>query len=157
MSKSKNYYPVFPIPDPAFDPQITYSQVLEEARKQKRESSRTTDALQCRRTRKGNRRWWRTVVLFFGSRWSHGGCVGAGAGGHHRHRSIAVSAPLYLVESRRAPAVAYRTTRRPASGPIAGTFTPAGKGEVEVPYVCLRELNEQAPQRSRYVPIYCVT
>ncbi|KAH0849870.1 hypothetical protein HID58_096004 [Brassica napus] len=48
---------------------------------------------------------------------------------------------------------------RPSSGPIAGTLTPARKGDVAVPYLSLREHNMEQQQRISISssPIYLVT
>ncbi|KAF5950930.1 hypothetical protein HYC85_012923 [Camellia sinensis] len=166
--------PIFPMPEPhhfsdyGFDPQIDYFQVLEEARKHKRETTRSIDALhfklqkpisrdESKKIKKSKRRWWRSAVLFFRRRWTpsvtadHGGDIGL-----HRGRALrgSVSGPVYITES-----IPYRTTSRPSSGPLAGTLTPARKGEVEIPYISLRELNME-PQHmisTSAMPIYLVT
>ncbi|XP_056168554.1 uncharacterized protein LOC115682903 [Syzygium oleosum] len=115
---------------------------------------------------KNKTRWWRNALLFF-KRWAH----------HHQqcdriedpHRTVSrppfrgsVSGPVYLAESRSVPpGTPYRTASRPSSGPLAGTLTPARKGDVEVPYVSLRELNTEPPpprtSTSSAFPIYLVT
>ncbi|CBI22969.3 unnamed protein product, partial [Vitis vinifera] len=74
-----------------------------------------------------------------------------------------ISGPVYITESRSGSSTPYRTSSRPSSGPLAGTLTPARRGEVEIPYLSLRELNlEQQQQQHRIstsaaMPIYLVT
>ncbi|MED6108036.1 hypothetical protein PIB30_019813 [Stylosanthes scabra] len=174
--------------DYGFDPQINYLQVLEEAMKHKREtsssSSRSTidsihfklqkpiskdhDSRTTRLHKPKKKRWWRNALYFFKFRWAH-----------HHHQNInsindvhqararairaSVSGPVYLTESRSGSSSPYyRTTRRPSSGPLAGTMMPAAKGDVDIPYLSLRELNMEQQQLQQRVstsakPIYLVT
>ncbi|PIN01964.1 hypothetical protein CDL12_25524 [Handroanthus impetiginosus] len=162
-----NITPIFPIPQPqhftdyGFEPQIDYYQVLEEARKHKRETTgRSIDIhfkLQkpiskddsSKKIKKNKKRWWRNALLFFKfpKRAPHGGPASDLGGRHHRIGSI--SCPIYITESRSSSSTPYRTASRPGSGPIM-------KGEVEIPYISLRELNiDQNHGISR--PIYLVT
>ncbi|XP_052190549.1 uncharacterized protein LOC127800141 [Diospyros lotus] len=182
-----NKSPVFPIPDPhhfsdyGFDPQIDYFQVLEEARKHKREtSSRSIDPLHfklqkpiskedSKRVKKSKRRWWRAALLFFSRRWTHAHSRANhhdddGIGSPRRGRACcreSISGPVYITESRSGSPSPYRTTSRPSSGPLAGTLTPTRRGEVEVPYISLRDLNVEPPPHristSAAMPIYLVT
>lgn len=116
---------------------------------------------------KNKTRWWRNALLFF-KRWAHQQqqCDRI----EDPHRAVprppfrgSVSGPVYLAESRSVPpGTPYRTASRPSSGPLAGTLTPARKGDVEVPYVSLRELNTEPPppprtSTSSAFPIYLVT
>ena len=78
--------------------------------------------------------------------------------------SASISAgSVYLIDSlsgSRLSSTPSRSTSRPSSGPLAGTLTPARKGDMEIPYLSLRELNmEQQQQRSSTSakPIYLVT
>ncbi|KAF2615137.1 hypothetical protein F2Q70_00009696 [Brassica cretica] len=74
--------------------------------------------------------------------------------------SMSMSSPVYSTESRTGSYIPYRaTTSRPSSGPIAGTLTPARKGDVAVPYLSLREHNMEKQQRISISssPIYLVT
>ncbi|MED6140341.1 hypothetical protein PIB30_092279 [Stylosanthes scabra] len=181
--------PVFPMPDPqhftdyGFDPQINYLQVLEEAMKHKREtsSSRSIDSIHfklqkpiskdhdsrtsSRLHKPKKKRWWRNALFFFKSRWAH----------HHHHQNInnindvhqararafraSVSGPVYLTESRSGSSSPhYRTTKRPSSGPLMA----AAKGDVDLPYLSLRDLNMEQQQLQQRVstsakPIYLVT
>lgn len=133
--------------------------MLEEARKHKRENgSRSIDALHFRLQKpiskddsykRIKKRWWRNALLFFRRKWvPHE----AGRDNSYRGRALrgSVSGPVYITES----CTSYLTTGRPSSGPLAGTLTPARKGEVEIPYISLRELNMDSTHR---IPIYVVT
>jgi hypothetical protein len=75
--------------------------------------------------------------------------------------SMSMSGPIYATESLISGSnTPYRTTTsKPSSGPIAGTLTPARKGDVAIPYLSLRELNMEQPQRISISssPIYLVT
>ncbi|XVF38752.1 hypothetical protein REPUB_Repub20aG0128800 [Reevesia pubescens] len=171
-----NKSPIFPMPEPqhfsdyGFDPQIDYFQVLEEARKHKKETSRSIDSLHFKLQKpiskdeqyskkthihkaKKKKRWWKNALLFFKwKKWTP-------HGNHHRdtldldldlepdvHRARArafrasISGPVYITESRSGLNTPYRSTSRPSSGPLAGTLTPTRKGDLEIPYLSLREL-----------------
>ncbi|XP_061369353.1 uncharacterized protein LOC133312200 [Gastrolobium bilobum] len=191
-----NKSPVFPMPDPqhfsdyGFDPQINYFQVLEEAMKHKRETTRSVDSIHFKlqkpiskddsRTKvhkSKKKRWWKNALLFFKWRWTHT---------HHHHHNhhrdhhhdnndvhqvrarafrASISGPVYLTESRSGSSTPYRTTSRPSSGPLAGTLTPPVKGDVDIPYLSLRELTmeqqQQLQQNQRMstsaMPVYLVT
>lgn len=172
------------MPDPqhfsdyGFDPQIDYFQVLEEARRHKRDVSRSTDSLHFKLqkpiskddSRKPNKikkkRWWRNALLFFKWKWVNHQLDGNLDHDVHQARARAfrasISGPVYITESRSGSSTPYRTTSRPSSGPLAGTLTPTRKGDVEIPYLSLRELNlEQQQQQQRIstssLPIYLVT
>lgn len=156
--------PVFPITQPqhfsdyGFDPQIDYFQVLEEARKHKRET-RSVDSLhfklqkpiskdECKKSKK--RKWWRNALLFWKWKWvenerpSH----------QYVSKTRAISGPVYVADC------GSGRSSRPSSGPLAGTLTPTRKEEVDVPYFSLRELNLD-PQQHRMstsaLPVYLVT
>ncbi|XP_006298539.2 uncharacterized protein LOC17893769 [Capsella rubella] len=175
-----NISPIFPIPDSqhfsdyGFDPQVHYFQVMEEARKHKRETwakSSMNNGLQfkiqkpiskddpTRSTMHTNKRkkrcWWKKALPFFKWRkWP----VAAGLNEDRRARNFrtvtgSMSGPIYATESLSTP---YRaSTNRHSSGPIAGTLTP-GRA---IPYLSLRELNMEQPQRISICssPIYLVT
>ncbi|BFG15060.1 uncharacterized protein Pyn_32177 [Prunus yedoensis var. nudiflora] len=178
-----NKSPIFPMPQPqhfsdyGFDPQIDYFQVLEEARRHKRETTRSIDSIHFKlqkpiskddpkKTHKAKKkRWWKSALLFFK-------CVTHHHHGHnnrseedvHQARANAfrasISGPVYITESRSGSSTPYRTTSRPSSGPLAGTLSPASRGELDIPYLSLRELNmEQQQQRNSTsaMPIYLVT
>ncbi|GFZ09050.1 hypothetical protein Acr_20g0008580 [Actinidia rufa] len=125
--------PIFPMPEPqhfsdyGFDPQIDYFQVLEEARKHKRETaSRSIDSLhfklqkpiskdESKRIKKSKRRWWRKALLFLRRRWTRtDGDRDDDGAGVHRGRAYrgSISGPMYITECTSGPA------RR--TGPSAG-------------------------------------
>ncbi|XP_040997174.1 uncharacterized protein LOC121243168 [Juglans microcarpa x Juglans regia] len=182
-----NKSPIFPMPEPqhfsdyGFDPQIDYFQVLEEARKHKREATaRSIDFIHFKlqkpiskdeskkshKTKK--KRWWRSALLFFKWKWipQHHG-LGHGRDGDedvHRPRARAfrasISGPVYITESRSGSTTPYRSTSgRYSSGPLAGTLTPSRKDDLHIPYLSLRELNMEQQQRisTSSMPIYLVT
>ncbi|KAA8527431.1 hypothetical protein F0562_034854 [Nyssa sinensis] len=171
--------PIFPMPEPqhfsdyGFDPQIDYFQVLEEARKHKRETSRSIDALHfklqkpiskddSKKIKKNKKRWWRNALLFFRWKRTHNERTNPDRDdGVRRARPImgSISGPVYITESRSGSSTPYRTASRPSSGPLAGTLTPTRKGEVEIPYISLRELNMEQQHRisTSAMPIYLVT
>ncbi|RDY05940.1 hypothetical protein CR513_10159 [Mucuna pruriens] len=175
-----NKSPVFPIPDPqhfsdyGFDPQINYFQVLEEAMKHKRETARSIDSIhfklqkpiskddsRSKAHKSKKKRWWRSALLFFKWRWAHHRDSDDVHQARARAFRASISGPVYWTESRSGSATPYRTTSRPSSGPLAGTLTPPAKGDVDTPYLSLRELNtEQQLQRrmsTSAMPIYLVT
>lgn len=155
------------------------NKVLEEARKHKKEaSSRSIDLLHFKlqkpiskeesKSKKSTKkkRWWKNALLFFKWRWIHNTHQHDLDLDHDVHHARArafrasISGPVYITESRSGSSTPYRTTSRPSSGPLAGTLTPVTKGDVQVPYLSLRELNmEQQQQRmsTSSVPIYLVT
>ncbi|KAI4345392.1 hypothetical protein L6164_012520 [Bauhinia variegata] len=180
--------PVFPMPEPqhfsdyGFDPQIDYFQVLEEAMKHKRETAaRSIDSIhfklqkpiskdESRKAHKSKqrKRWWKNALLFFKWKWirhhHHRQCDQDDDDVHHaRARAFraSISGPVYLTESRSGSSTPYRTASRPSSGPLAGTLTPVEKGDVDIPYLSLRELNMEKQQQQRMstsaMPIYLVT
>ncbi|KAL5785175.1 hypothetical protein ACOSQ2_007567 [Xanthoceras sorbifolium] len=173
-----NKSPIFPMPEPqhfsdyGFDPQIDYFQVLEEARKHKREApSRSIDSLhfklqkpiskdECKRThnhKSKRKRWWRNALLFFKWKWIHppnhlnhdvDGDLGHDDVHLARARAFraSLSGPVYITESRSGSSTPYRSTSRPSSGPLAGTMAPTSKSDVQIPYLSLRELNMEKQQ-----------
>ncbi|KAL4285524.1 hypothetical protein GQ457_16G030830 [Hibiscus cannabinus] len=180
-----NKSPIFPMTDHqhfsdyGFDPQIDYFQVLEEARKHKKESSpRSIDSLHFKLQKpiskdeqfsrknsnlkakhKKKRWWWKNALFFF--KWKKWGSSAAAAGATagldpdvHRARARAfrgsISGPVYITESRCG----------------SGSTTPyrirnrPSSGPLEIPYLSLRELNMEQQQRastSAAMPIYLVT
>ncbi|KAK4766947.1 hypothetical protein SAY86_014698 [Trapa natans] len=200
--------PIFPMLEPhhfsdyGFDPQIDFFQVLGEARKHKREASRSIDSIHFKLQKPiskddhyhsssrrppplKKRKWWRNALLFFRGRWvphiSRRTDTGSSSKQSHRdessglHSSLAgggggrimsrasISGPVYLTESRSDLGLPYRTAIRPSSGPLAGSMTPSRKGDLEIPYLNLRQLSmehDRQPQRfstSAAMPIYLVT
>ncbi|KAJ9154522.1 hypothetical protein P3X46_027845 [Hevea brasiliensis] len=178
-----NKTPIFPMPEPhhysdyGFDPQINYFQFLEEARKHKRETVRSIDSSHFKlqkpiskdesnrkihKTKK--KRWWRKASLFFKWKWIYSQHNDNADENVHKARARAfrasVSGPVYVTESRSGSSTPYRTTSSPSSGPLAGTLTPARKGDLEIPYLSLRELNMEHQQQrmsTSAMPVYLVT
>lgn len=153
-------------------------QVLEEARKHKRETTRSNtnsntaiDTLHfklqkpisrdesSKKIKKNNRRlrWWKNALHFF--KWKLASPatnnlaleqeVGAGV------RWSALSGPIYVTESRSSgcstPYNNNRITTRggPTSGPLAGNLSPAQRDEMQIPYICLRDVNEMDHQQQQ--------
>ncbi|XP_055815213.1 uncharacterized protein LOC129884981 [Solanum dulcamara] len=170
--------------DYGFDPQIHYFQILEEARKHRiRETARSSiDTLHFKlqkpiskdesskkiKKNSSRKRWWRNALLFFKRTKSNSDKI-SGADGyldddgevHHRRPNLrgSISGPVYITESRSGSSTPYRTTSRPSSGPLAGTLTPHRKGDLEIPYINLREFNMDHHRISTAsaMPIYLVT
>jgi len=157
---------------------------MEEARKHKRETSSKsyTNGLQFKiqkpiskdnptrstmhNDKKKKRCWWKKALPFF--KWRKWPISTVGVNEDRRVRnfravtgSMSMSGPIYATESLISGSnTPYRTTTsKPSSGPIAGTLTPARKGDVAIPYLSLRELNMEQPQRISISssPIYLVT
>ncbi|CAL1413202.1 unnamed protein product [Linum trigynum] len=137
----------------------------------KDESLKTTQANKT----KIKKRWWKNALVFFKLKWAHRNSRKVEGFGEreaeddvHRARARAfratMSGPVYITESRSGSNTPYRfttTTSRPASGPLAGSLSPAVKGDIDLPYVSLRELNMEQQQKQRMstsaMPIYLVT
>ncbi|KFK38147.1 hypothetical protein AALP_AA3G075400 [Arabis alpina] len=185
-----NNSPIFPIPNSQhftdygfdFNPQVNYFQVMEEARKHKRETSSKSsiNGLHFKiqkpiskddptRTTLHNKRkkrcWWKKALPSF-FKWRKWPISTVGLNEDRKVKSfrtgsMSLSGPVYAIESRSGSSTPYRTTTtsRPSSGPIAGTLTPARKGDVAIPYMSLRELNMEQQQRISVSssPIYLVT
>ncbi|KAG6428141.1 hypothetical protein SASPL_112390 [Salvia splendens] len=147
-----NTSPIFPIPqhftDYGFEPQLHYFQVLEEARKQKRERSidlhlklqkPISKDESSKKIKKTKKRWWRNALRFFKP---PKGAPPAAAN-HDGRCCYRISSPIYITESRSGASTPYR---RP--GEAAG-----------VPYFSLRELNAAEGHRisAAEMPIYLVT
>ncbi|KAL9240856.1 hypothetical protein vseg_015029 [Gypsophila vaccaria] len=181
---STRLLPVFPMLEPqhfsdyGFDPQIDYFQVLEEARKHKRETIRSIDTLhfklqkpitkddQKMKSSKKKRRhcWWKNAVIFFKSKWAaqHQRPSPLEYYHHHHHQTgvRSISGPIYVTESLSGGSTTpHRTASGPVSGPLAGTMTPTKKGDLDIPYISLKDLNMDPPHvmSSAPMPIYLVT
>ncbi|KAG6593981.1 hypothetical protein SDJN03_13457, partial [Cucurbita argyrosperma subsp. sororia] len=175
--------PVFPFPEPqhysdyGFDPQLDYFQVLEEARKHRREGSRSIDSIHFKLQKpiskddssktKKKKRWWKNALLFFKWKWVQHQNDAVFTHHHDVHQARArafrasISGPVYVTESRSGSNTPLRSTTRPTSGPLAGTLTPTRKSDIQIPYLSLRELNMEQQQyrnsTSAAMPIYLVT
>ncbi|KAF8079685.1 hypothetical protein N665_1006s0010 [Sinapis alba] len=172
---ASNTSPIFS--DYGFDPQIDYFQVLQEARKHKKETldsihqfklqkpiskdDLTRTALNKKNKKK--HRWflWRNALLFFN--WRKWRRRGGGEGDTEfddldvhmvrarNFRAGSMSGPVYVTESLTGSCTPYRAIRPPS----LTTLTPV------VPYLSLRELNMERQQRinasSMSGPLYLVT
>ncbi|KAK9139310.1 hypothetical protein Scep_008991 [Stephania cephalantha] len=150
-----NKTPVFPVPpqpqhfsDYGFDPQIDYFQVLEEARRHKRDIfTRSIDSLHFKlqkpiskeesKKKSKKKRWWKNALLFWRWKWVHNnddddddddddGYVRRSRGAYRG----AISGPVYITESRSGSVTPRRSASRAASGPIGGTVTPTRRGRL---------------------------
>ncbi|GMN62377.1 hypothetical protein TIFTF001_031454 [Ficus carica] len=172
--------------DYGFDPQIDYFQVLEDARKHKRKTTRSIDSIHfklqkpilkddSKKSHNGKKkRWWRNALFFFKWKWTAGDAF-FNHDHHHDHDyhrgfedvhqararafRASFSGPVYFTESRSGSTTPCRSTSRPSSGPLAGTLSPADKDELDIPYLSLRQLNMEHQQRisTSAMPIYLVT
>ncbi|KAK6138778.1 hypothetical protein DH2020_027475 [Rehmannia glutinosa] len=136
---------------------------FEEARKHKKESSSRSVDLHFRlqkpiskddsskKIKKNKKRWWRNASLLQVSQVGSSRGAATELGGRH-HRIGSISGPVYITESRSGSSTPYRTASRPGSGPLM-------KGEMEIPYISLRELNMDQNHRisATATPIYLVT
>ncbi|KAF9606057.1 hypothetical protein IFM89_022292 [Coptis chinensis] len=178
-----NKSPVFPIPqqphhfsDYGFDPQIDYLQVLEEARKHKKDSSRSLEAVHfklqkpiskedhhTKKNKNRKKKWWRNALLFWKWKWVQEERFGdfENEGRRNYMSGTGFSGPVYITESRSGSVTPCRmNSGRSTSGPISSTLTPLRKGDVEIPFVSLRELNMEQQQHrisTSTMPIYLVT
>ncbi|CAH8358391.1 unnamed protein product [Eruca vesicaria subsp. sativa] len=165
---SSNTSPIFS--DYGFDPQIDYFQVLEEARKHKKETS-TIDSIHQFKLQKPiskdelirtalhkknkKHRWFlKNPLLFFNWRkWRRRGVEGdinefndrdVHMARARNFRAASMSGPVYVTEGLSGSSMPYRTTVTPV-----------------VPYLSLRELNMERQQRigasSMSGPLYLVT
>lgn len=159
-----------------------YPKVMEEARKHKRETlvkssinalhfkiqkpiSKDDPTRSTMHNKRKKRWWWKKALPFF--KWRKWPISTVAVDEDRRVRNfravtgtMSMSSPVYSTESRTGSYTPYRTTTsRPTSGPIAGTMTPARKGDVAIPYMSLRELNMEQQQRISISssPIYLVT
>lgn len=158
--------------------------VMEEARRHKRETlakpsinglhfklqkpiSKDDPTRSTMHSKRKKRWWWKKALPFFKWRkWPNSTVNGLNEDRRARNfrdgtGSMSMSGPIYATESRSGSSTPYRTmtTSRHSSGPIAGTMTPARKGDVAIPYLSLRELNMEQQQRisTSSSPIYLVT
>ncbi|KAL1084460.1 hypothetical protein V6Z11_D09G266900 [Gossypium hirsutum] len=172
-----NKSPIFPIHEPqhfsdyGFDPQIDYFQVLEEAKKHRKETPRSIDSLHFKLQKPISKdEQFTKKTQHKGKKWGGFKSTTTTTGGGldleldiepdvHRARARAfmaasMSGPVYITESRSGSTTPYRTSvscrRRPSSsGPLT-------------PYLSLRELNMEYQQRvssssTSAMPIYLVT
>ncbi|KAK1438416.1 hypothetical protein QVD17_04225 [Tagetes erecta] len=172
----RNKSPIFTIHEPqhfndyGFDPQIDYFQVLEEARKHKRESSSSylsrsaIDTLHfklqkpiskdenSKKIKKSRKRWWKNALTFFKRKRTSSSSsdnnnnnnnnVQLGAGGR------TFSGPLYLTDSRSGSSTPYHRSST-SSGPLKGDL-------LDIPYISLN-MDQTHNISTSHMPIYLVT
>ncbi|XP_047310049.1 uncharacterized protein LOC124913318 [Impatiens glandulifera] len=162
-----NNNPIFPISEShhftdytSDDHQIPYFQVLEEARNYRRDNNNarsinfklqkpiSKDESKRKKKQQKRNKWWKNAIMYFRNRWSP---QGSRRPDENRRRDYvgSISGPVYLTESRSGSNTPSRNTSRP--------LTPARKGEVEIPYFSLRELNMDPQFYKTTLPIYSVT
>ncbi|OIT22183.1 PREDICTED: uncharacterized protein LOC109217930 [Nicotiana attenuata] len=146
-----NMSSIFPVAVPqhftgnGFDPRIDYFQILP-SKNIKKNSHR--------------KKWWRYALFFF--KWNKRKPLNESpkySNFHHRNvvLSGSISGPVYITESRNGSNTPRRKTRRPFSGSLAGSLIPSKKGDLEIPYVNLKEFNLDRQQTTSATPIYLVT
>ncbi|XP_047335888.1 uncharacterized protein LOC124939461 [Impatiens glandulifera] len=167
--------------DYGFDPQIDYFQVLEEARKHRRDNNDNNNSMAARSidslhfklqkpisnfkdddSKQNKVKWWRNAILFLRRRLIQGSRRLPYDDRIEENRYLgSKSGPVYLTESRSGSNSPYRSSRGPASGPLN---TPARIGvDVEIPYISLRDLNmdnelyKGTNNNNSAMPIYLVT
>ncbi|KAK1387547.1 putative Toxicos en levadura 2 [Heracleum sosnowskyi] len=176
--------PVFPMTDThhfsdyGFHPHFDYFQVLEAAKKHKRENqgvgkaidglhfklqkptvSHELDYSKIIKKNKHNhkihvkKRWWKKALKIFTRKW-----IGRNSQDHRQQGAVHPNEqPVYITESRSGSGTPYRTTSRP----ISGSLSPAMSCEMEnLTYISLRDINNELQHRttaSPTMPIYLVT
>lgn len=131
--------------------------------KHKEETTRNIDAIQFKLQKPiskddtKKKKWWKNALFFFKRSWIHNRNDYVYEDVHQVRTQAfrtSISGPVYITESRSGSTTPYRTTSRSYSGPLR-------KGEVEIPYLNLRELiMEQQPHQNisfPAMPIYLVT
>ncbi|KAI3867456.1 hypothetical protein MKX03_010036 [Papaver bracteatum] len=172
-----NKSPIFPIPqhphhfsDYGFDPQMDYLQVLEEAKKHKKEkfipssttTSRSVESLHFKlqkpiskeesKKKKQKSKWWKNALLFCKKKWVY---QNDQVSDHHfgtdnnnyiksnqggSNYRGTISGPIYITESRSGSSTPCRSTSGPLSS-SSSAWTLMPATKNEVPYLNLREMN----------------
>ncbi|TXG68167.1 hypothetical protein EZV62_003102 [Acer yangbiense] len=145
-----------------FDPQLDFSQFLEEARQHAKEvnfeaSSTYTEEIGKKKQLEGEKKIkksWKNSLL---SWWkvhkkSKPSMEPAASTNISNPRKGHVSGPIY--GSGRGDEM---KLRRPTSGPITNLFNPINTGEDEIPYMCLDQINNNSHHVKSYGPVYLVT
>ncbi|MCL7023638.1 hypothetical protein MKW94_022336 [Papaver nudicaule] len=190
--KMTNKSPIFPIPqhphhfsDYGFDPQMDYLQVLEEAKKHKRQTfptatSRSAESLHfklqkpiskeesSKKKKKQKTKWWKNALLFCKKKWVYQNEVADNYYMKNNQASSyrgAMSGPIYITESRSGSSTPCRSTSGPLSS-ASGAWTlmsTATAKSGEGSYLNLRDMNLDDDQHHRIstttnpMPIYLVT
>ncbi|KAJ0075864.1 hypothetical protein Patl1_33867 [Pistacia atlantica] len=141
-----------------FDPQIDFSQFLEEAKQHAREMKFKASSTCFEETRKGKigeekkikKSWKNSLFRWLKVEKKSKPCTEPANTSHiSKPRKGHVSGPIY--GSGRGDDM-----RRPTSGPITSFFKPIKRVENEIPYMCLDQLNDSHHVKS-YGPVYLVT
>ncbi|KAJ8566100.1 hypothetical protein K7X08_030577 [Anisodus acutangulus] len=142
-----------------FDPQIDYFQSLKEARKHKKPTSRDESSKKIKK-QIHRKKWWRNALFFF--KWNSNENPNAGdfnSGSFHRRCAViggSINGPVYITESRIGSSSSCRKIRRP----FTGALIPSKKGDLDIPYINLKEFNMDQQFRitaTSATPIYLVT
>uniref|UniRef100_A0A7N0ZW73 Uncharacterized protein n=1 Tax=Kalanchoe fedtschenkoi TaxID=63787 RepID=A0A7N0ZW73_KALFE len=154
--------------DYGFDPQITHFQFAEESRRRSRRASlKPIDALRFKlqkpiskdesrrassKTKK--KRWWKSALGYLKGKWAERSEPAKTDPGRAATHLISAG-PVYVTESRSGSTTPYRDYLK------TSPFRVMKGGQVELPYVSLREMNVGEQQRmstsSPPMPIYLVT
>ncbi|XP_044485544.1 uncharacterized protein LOC123211084 isoform X3 [Mangifera indica] len=142
------------------DPQVNFSQFLEEAKQHVRDMKFKASSTFSEETSKGKlgeerkvKKSWRNSLF----RWwkvekkSKARTETANTSHISKPRKGHVSGPIYGSDS-----VDDMRHQRPTSGPITSFFNPIRRVENEIPYMCLDQLNDSHHVKS-YGPVYLVT
>ncbi|KAK1390454.1 hypothetical protein POM88_018632 [Heracleum sosnowskyi] len=165
-----NMSPIFPMHDPqhyfltdyGFNPQFHYLQVLEEARKQKKERAAAPTSHQFKKKHSScsrSKRWLKNAFRFIKGKITHWPIHQSSQelndlGSRVYHGRTALSGPLYMTESRSNSTAPNRTFRSRSSSdqhfPMSDKI---------IPYISLRQLNTDHHSRNittTSLPIYLV-
>ncbi|KAJ4717705.1 Ubiquitin-fold modifier-conjugating enzyme [Melia azedarach] len=143
-----------------FDPQVDFSQFLEEARQHAREVNFQASSRYSEESEKGKsgehkkikKSWKKCLFSWFKvEKKSKPGIEPENTSHISKPKKGHVSGPIY--GSFRGDDT---RQRRPSSGPIASFLNPIRKIESEIPYMCLDQLDNPHHVRS-YAPVYLVT
>ncbi|KAK2651990.1 hypothetical protein Ddye_011846 [Dipteronia dyeriana] len=141
------------------DPQLNFSQFLEEARQHAKEvnfeaSSTNAEETGKKKQKKIKKSWKNSLLSWWKVHKKSKPIMEAAASTSNisKPRKGHVSGPIY--GSGRGDDM---KLRRPTSGPIINLFNPIKRGEDEIPYMCLDQLNNNSHHVKSYGPVYLVT
>ncbi|KAK4372745.1 hypothetical protein RND71_008129 [Anisodus tanguticus] len=132
---------------------------LKEARKHKKPTSRDESSKKIKK-QIHRKKWWRNALFFF--KWNSNENPNAGdfnSGSFHRRCAViggSINGPVYITESRIGSSSSCRKIRRP----FTGALIPSKKGDLDIPYINLKEFNMDQQFRitaTSATPIYLVT
>lgn len=142
-----------------FDPQVDFTQFLEEARQHARQmnlQNSQSNAEEARKTRTGgeekkSKKSWKNSLLKWWKSDNKKNTEPANSSHISNPRKGHVSGPIY--GSGRAVEPKHR---RQTSGPLTNLFNPTKRTGNEIPYMCLDQLNSPNGVKA-YGPVYLVT